>query len=323
MKARAHAQGRHKRSLARFRVFPTAMTSPLGTLRHRLARLGDSGRGRVPLLRRVPPLHLLIELAARIGFGARGFVYLSVGVLTLGATVGMTGNAVGTKGAIAWLAGQPLGRVWLALLGLGLSAFVMWRVLQAVFDADHEGTSRAGINQRLGQAISGLAYAALAVSAFRLLWHTPRNPLAVDVASSHHQAARVLALPFGQWLLVAGGVFLFGIGVVTVRRSWNEDFTEYLACSKKTCRRVAPLARTGYVARGLAYIPLAILVVLAGLRSSAADVTSFSAALDAVTRQPAGDLVLALAALGFVAFGVFSFVEARFRRIRPPRDLLT
>jgi len=299
------------------------MTTPFGTLRHRLARLGDGGRKRVPLLRRVPPLPLLIELAARIGFGARGFVYLSVGLLTLGATVGLTGEAVGTKGALAWLAQQPLGRLWLALLGLGLVAFVQWRVLQAVFDADHEGTSRDAIGTRLSQAFSGMAYGSLAFSAFRLLWRTPRDPFAVDVVSSHQQAARVLALPFGPWLLVGAGLFLFGIGVTTLRRSWNEDFTEYLACSKKTCRRVAPLARIGYVARGLAYLPLAVLVVLAGLRSTASQVTSFSAALDLVTRQPGGAPVLAGAALGFVAFGVFSFVEARFRRIRPPRDLLT
>ena len=62
-------------------------------------------------------------------------------------------------------------------------------------------------------------------------------------------------------------------------------------------------------------------MVLAGLRSAASQVTSFGSALDAVERQPAGPWILALAALGFIAFGTFSFIEARFRRIRPPRDM--
>ena len=44
-------------------------------------------------------------------------------------------------------------------------------------------------------------------------------------------------------------------------------------------------------------------------------------ALEAVERQPAGPWILIAVALGFVAFGAFSFIEARFRRIRPPRDL--
>jgi hypothetical protein len=297
------------------------MTSPLGTLRHRLARFGDTGRKHVPLLRRVPPLPLLIELAARIGYGARGFVYLSVGILTLAAVFDLVGEAVGTRGSLLWMAEQPMGRVWLALLGLGLSAFVFWRVLQAVFDADHEGMSREGLGARMGQGFSALTYGALAFTAFRALVDLPENAAAAEVANSHQTAARVLSLPFGNGLLIAAGLGLFGVGVVNIARAWREDFTAHLACSERTCRRVAPLAQAGYIARGLAYLPLAALVVLAGWRSRPSDVTSFGAALDAVDRQAAGSWVLGLTALGFIAFGVFSFIEARFRRIRPPADL--
>lgn len=297
------------------------MPSPLASLRARLTRWGEGGRRRSSLLRRVPPLHDLLELTSRIGYGARGLIFLSVGLLTLLAAAGLLGGAVGTKGALIWLSEWPLGRLWLILLGLGLAAFVMWRVLQAVFDADHEGRSRRGVMVRLSQGFSGLAYAGLAFSAFRMIVDLPRNPAASDVARSRETAAAVLSVPYGDWMLVAAGLFLFGVGVANITRSWREDFTQYLACSEKTCRRVAPLARIGYIARGLAYLPLATLIVLAGLRSRPSDVTSFGSALDAVQRQPGGAWVLALTALGFVAFGVFSFIEARFRRIRPPRDL--
>jgi hypothetical protein len=295
--------------------------SPLTSLRSRLARAGDFGRRKSPLLRRVPPLKDLIELAARLGYGARGFVYLSVGLLTLLAAADLIGDAVGTRGAIAWMALRPLGRLWLLLLGLGLCAFVMWRVLQAVFDADHEGTSRHGLGMRMSQGFSAMSYGFLAFNTFAFLIHTPRDPAAADVARSHEQAAMVLALPFGNWLLAAAGLTLLGIGLVNVSRSWREDFTEYLACSRKTCRRVAPLARAGYVARGLAYLPLAVLIIMAGVQAKASEVTSFGSALDTVERQPGGPWILALASLGFIAFGAFSFIEARFRRIKPPKDL--
>lgn len=297
------------------------MPSPLTSLRSRLARAGDFGRRRAPLLRHVPPLKDLIELAARVGYGARGFVYLSVGLLTLLASADLIGDAVGTRGAIAWMALRPFGRLWLLLVGLGLSAFVMWRVLQAVFDADHEGASRHGLMTRMSQAFSGLSYGFLAFSAFALLVHTPKNPVAADEARSHEQAATVLALPWGNWLLAGAGLVLLGIGIANVSRAWREDFTEYLACSPRTCRRVAPLARSGVIARGLAYLPLAVLIILAGVQSNAADVTTFGSALEVVERQPAGPWILALASLGFIAFGTFSFIEARFRRIKPPRTL--
>ncbi len=299
-----------------------AVSSPLSLLRARLSDLGERGRRRSGLLRRVPPLHDLLELAARLGYGARGFVYLSVGCLILLSAVDMVGDAVGTKGALDWLAMRPLGRLWVFLIGLGLAAFVMWRVLQSVFDADHEGLSGHGLRTRMSQGFSGLSYAGLSFAAFNLLVRTPEgDPAREGVVQSQEKAATVLSLPFGNWLLVGVGLMIFGIGVGNIVKAWREDFTEYLACSARTCRRVSPLARAGHVARGLAYLPLAVLVVLAGLRSSARDVTSFGSALEAVERQPAGSWILVAAALGFVAFGAFSFIEARFRRIRPPHDL--
>jgi len=269
----------------------------------------------------VPPLPVLAEWAARTGYGARGFVYLSVGVLVLLASFDLIGSAVGTKGALAWLAQRPLGRLWALLIGLGLAAFVMWRLLQAVFDADREGVSMDALGTRMSQLFSGFSYAALAVAAFSLLAGAPDDPALDGVEKSREQAAAVLALPYGQWLLVAGGLAIFGVGISNIVKAWREDFTAYLACSERTCRRVAPLARMGHIARGLAYLPLASLVILAGLDERASEVTSFGAALEAVERQPAGPWVLTVAAVGFIAFGSFSFIEARFRRIRPPRKL--
>ena len=73
------------------------------------------------------------------------------GLLTLFASIDLIGDAVGTKGALAWLAQRPLGRLWALLIGLGLAAFVMWRVLQAVFDADHEGVSWRAWGTRMSQ----------------------------------------------------------------------------------------------------------------------------------------------------------------------------
>lgn len=263
----------------------------------------------------------MAEWAARIGYGARGFVYLSVGALVLLASLDLIGSAVGTRGALEWLAQRPLGRLWALLIGLGLAAFVMWRLLQSVFDADREGLSLNGLGTRMSQLFSGFSYAALAVAAFSLLAGAPDDPAADGVMKSREHAAAILALPFGQWLLVGGGLAIFGIGVSNIVKAWREDFTEYLACSERLCRRVAPLARIGHIARGLAYLPLASLVVLAGLDDRASEATSFGAALEAVERQPAGPWILTVTALGFVAFGAFSLVEARFRRIRPPREL--
>ncbi len=291
------------------------MPSPLTALLKRLPRPGRKRGGS-------PKLHHWLELAARVGYGARGLVYLSVGVLTLAAAIHLAGDPVSVGGALAWLAQRPTGRFWLIILGLGLLAFVQWRMLQAVFDADHEGLSREGIMQRISQGLSGLAYAGLAFTAFNLAARLPHNPEGRALRQARDGAEAVVSLPFGHWLLAAAGVVLGVIGLLNISRAWREDFTEYLACSETLCRRVAPLARAGYIARGLAYLPLAGLIVTAGVRSEPGDVATFDTALDAVGRQPSGSWVLAATALGFIAFGAFSMIEGRFRRIKPPKNLV-
>lgn len=305
---------------ARPEHYPTSgvrhrVPSPLTAL---LKRLPRPGKKRL----RKPQPHHWMELAARAGYGARGLVYLSVGVLTLAAAINLGGDPVSVAGALAWLSRQPTGRFWLIVLGLGLLAFVQWRVLQAVFDADHEGTSREGLQTRFSQGVSGAAYGLVALNAFRLAAWTPSDPDGEAMVRARDTARELIGLPYGHWLLVAGGLTLAGIGVANIVRAWREDFAEHLACSEQTCRRVTPLARAGYIARGAAYLPLAGLIVLAGLRSEPGDAATFESALDAVGRQPGGGWVLALTAIGFIAFGAFSLIEGRFRRIRPPKDLV-
>lgn len=298
------------------------MSSLLTALCTRLADQGDRARKRSSLLRRVPPLHDLLELAARFGYGARGFVYLSVGTIALLSAMDRVGDAVGSRGAVAWLAEQPYGRVWLILLGLGLWAFVVWRVLQAVFDADRQGAGRRALLSRAGQALSGLFYGVLAVSVFELLDEAVANPAAEDLAENQEKAATLLSLPFGDIALIGVGLVILGFGVGNIVRGARSDFGSSLACSARLCRRVVPIARAGYIARGVAVLPLAVFVILAGTRSSASEVTSFGAGLDALENQTGGSWVLAATAVGLMAFGAFAFVEARWRRIRPPQDLI-
>ena len=292
------------------------MSSVSTFLRSRLSRLTPARR------RRREAVLNSLELTARIGYGARGFVYLSGGALTLLAAPGLVDGAAGARGAIGWLAVQPLGRAWVLLLGLGLLAIVVWRMLQAIWDADNEGRSRQAISTRVSQGFSGVGYALLAFSAFSLLFHTPADPAAADIATGHREAERMLSLPFGNLLLAGIGLCIAGVGVSNIVRAWRDDFAAYLSCSVALCRRVVPLARAGYMARGVAWLPLAALIFFAGLRSRASDVTSFDAALDALGRQPGGAVLLAAAALGFIGFGLFSFIEARFRHIRPPREIV-
>lgn len=146
----------------------------------------------------------------------------------------------------------------------------------------------------------------------------PRSA-AEDAAENQEKASILMGLPGGQWLLVIAGLCILAVGVGNIIRAWKDRFTEELSCSEDVCGRVRPLARIGYAARGFAYLPLAAFVIFAGLTADISEVTSFGEALDALEAQPGRTFILALTAQGLIAFGTFAFVEARWRRIRPPK----
>lgn len=265
----------------------------------------------------------MLEGAARLGYAARGLVYCGLGAIALLAALDLTPQARGAKGVLETWAGWPLGHVLIGAVGCGLTGFAVWRAIQAVFDADRHGTSPKAWAIRAGQAISGLVYGGLALSAFELLDVFEDLGEADETQDLRRTSAAVLDAPYGDQLLILAGLVVIGFGVGNVIQGLAQDFGHRLACDKAWRERFAPLAKVGYAARGLATLPVGVFLVLAGLQARADEARSWGQALQTVEQQPFGGLVLGVLATGLVAFGLFGFVEARYRRISPPQDLVT
>jgi len=262
-----------------------------------------------------------IELASRLGYAARGLVYLGLGTVVLLAALDLTPRAKGVKGMLRAWADWPLGWALIGAIGVGLAGFAAWRVLQAVFDADRHGRTLKAWAVRAGQAFSGLVYGGLALSAFELLDELEDVGEIDEEQSAHHAARTVLDLPYGDALLIAAGLAVVAFAVGNVVQGLMQDFSKRLDCDDKTCRRVVPLAKAGYGARGLASLPLGVFLVMAGLQARAGEARSWGGALQAIEHQPFGSGALVLVAAGLIAFGLFGLVEARYRRIRPPPEV--
>jgi hypothetical protein len=257
------------------------------------------------------------EMAARAGYMARGVVYLSVGLIALLAVLRLAPHPHGALGALRAWAHWPPGVVLLWATGLGLYGFAGWRALQALFDADHQGRGAAAWASRVGQAVSGLVYGSLAVSVFGLIdtLHDLRHPAQLERTSE--RIAGVMAWPLGPAMVILLGLFIVACGVGNVVRAFREDFGATLKCAERTRAWACRLARLGYFGRGLAMLPVGFFTLAAGWHERAAEARGVGGALWALHNQTFGDPVLALVAVGLVAFGVFGFVEAWFRPIRP------
>ena len=110
-----------------------------------------------------------IVLLARVGYAAKGIVYVVIGVLAARAAAGLGGATTDSRGALRVIAGGPFGQVSLAIIGVGLLGYMAWRLVAAVTDAERKGDEATGVAKRLAQAARGVAYGALGVQALRAL----------------------------------------------------------------------------------------------------------------------------------------------------------
>ncbi len=79
-------------------------------------------------------------------------------------------------------------------------------------------------------------------------------------------------------------------------------------------RRVAAvLGSTGQAARGLVFVIVGGFVLSSALADDASRSKGLDASLRTLATQRFGALLLSVVALGFLAFGLYSLVDARFR----------
>lgn len=257
-----------------------------------------------------------LEHIARLGYGARGAVYCLVGGLAVLAAIGSGGQTGGSTDALTSLLTKPFGRLWLGVIAAGLLSFALWRLIEPITDADRHGTSAKGLAVRAGHAIGGLINAGLALSAFQLA--LGRRGSNDGDQSAQDWTAWLLGQPFGQWLTGLVGLVLVGIGLGFLKKGWSGDVVQHLALPAHARGWAIPVGRLGFAARGIVFALIGGFLVLAAVHSSSSEVKGLGEALAFIRTQPFGWVLLAMTAAGLFAFGVFSFVQARYRRIDAP-----
>ena len=255
-----------------------------------------------------------VDRAARAGYAAKGAVYLLVGVLAARAALSGPGSrAEGKGGALRELVAQPFGRVLLAIVVVGLVGYTLWRFAQAALDTEDEGSRLNGVVFRAGFALSGLIYAAWTYIALRVLLpgrSSPQNP-------QEDWTARLMAQPFGPWLVGAFGLLIVAVGFYQAYRAYQADFRESLKLSKEATREtfVTNAGRVGFTAKAMVYGLTGIFFIQAALRHDPEAAGGLGEALQTVAARPYGPYLLGLLALGLAAFGVFSLLLARYRAL--------
>lgn len=259
--------------------------------------------------------HPWTERLARIGYAAKGVVYIVVGALAVLTALGFGGEAKGTQGAMRSIARQPFGTVMLSIVAFGLVAYVIWRWVQAITDADDKGTKAKGIALRIGYAGSGIIYAGLALSAARIVFGARDDG---EPSAAKSWTASVMELPFGNWLVVLAGLGVIGYGLYQCYKGYKAKFRKRLKedeMSERGIKWAARCGRIGFIARGIVFLIVGGFLIEAALRYDSSQAEGLDGVLQSLVQQSFGPWLLGGVALGLVAYGLYMLIEARYRRI--------
>lgn len=264
--------------------------------------------------------HPWVEQLARLGYAAKGIVYFIVGLLAAQAAFTTGGRTTDTSGALSTIVNQPFGKLLLALVTIGLIGYVLWRIVQTIFDPEHSGesTNAKRIVQRLGYGFSAIAYSGLALTAVKLIMGTGNT----SGSATQDWTARFMAQPFGRWLVGLAGLAVIGVGISYLYRAYKAKFQHHLKrhqMSEIERKWAKGVGQFGIAARGVVFGVIGLFLVLAALNSNASEARGLGGVLATLAEQPFGPWILGTVALGLIAYSIHCLVEARYRRITQPQ----
>ncbi len=237
---------------------------------------------------------------ARIGYAANGVLNLLIGWLALQVAWGGGGQEASATGALQTLAGEPLGSVLLWLLLVGFVLLGLWQLTEAVVGGD--------TGDRLKAAAKGVVYLTLGFLTLTVVTGSGGSG-----GTESQWTATLMQQPFGRVLVGVVGLGVIGVGAYHVHKGWTRKFLRDL--EENPGRWAERAGRAGYVARGVAFGVVGGLFVTAAVTADPQQAQGLDGALQTLRNAPAGQILLTLVALGFVAYGLYSFARARHGRV--------
>ncbi len=251
----------------------------------------------------------------RLGYAAKGIVYVVLGFLATQAAFGLGGKTTDSKGALRTIGEAPFGRIALVVVMIGLFGYAAWRLVSAATDAEGRGDHPSSIAVRFADGFRGLMYGSLAFWTLKLV----TQERVADGNAAKGFSHRIMSLPAGRWIVILAGVGFLGYGVYQIYKAASGKFMKRLDLSSAGGNArtwVERLGKFGIAARAIVFGMIGVLLVRAGWAFDPEKAGGISESLDAIARQPKGHLVFAVVAVGLIAFGLFQMATARYRMMR-------
>jgi Domain of Unknown Function (DUF1206) len=254
-----------------------------------------------------------VERLGRAGLVAKGVLYVVVGTLAINVALGAREESPDKGGALRTIAEQPFGKVLLILLAVGLGGYAIWQLALAILDRENEGEGAKGLAKR-------------ATALARAGWYGVLCGLTVSTlvgngsgdGNEQAQTAGVFDRPGGRYLVYAAGLAFLAVGAFNGYRAITCKFNKKL--KQEEMSQAEETAATGvgilgHLARFVVFGLIGAFLVRAAWEFDSKQARGLDGSLLEVVQQPYGEALLGAVAVGLVAYGLYCFVQARYRRI--------
>jgi hypothetical protein len=254
----------------------------------------------------------VFEHVARAGYVVSGLLHVIIGYLAIRIALGTGGGSADQSGALAALSTKPGGIValWAAVAALLIMA--LWRLAETALGRSTDPKSQGTMPEIVDRAKAfslAVVYFAFAYSTFGFARGAGKSTGDQNSGLS----ARLMQSTGGTLLLVVVGLVIVAVGGYHVYKGATRSFLGDLNGAPSDL--VRRLGIIGYVAKGLVIIGAGALVVIAASFSEPEKATGLDGALKTLGAQPYGAVLLVVAGLGIITYGLYSFVMARYAKM--------
>ncbi|HQR28372.1 MAG TPA: DUF1206 domain-containing protein [Nocardioides sp.] len=248
-----------------------------------------------------------LEWVVRVGLLGYGVVHLLVAWLALQLAFGQRSGSPSQQGALHEIARQPAGAVWLWVVAVGFLGLAVWQAIEALWGHHREHGGKR-LLKRVGSAGRVGVYGALGYSAARVASGAGSG------SAGDSLTARLMAQPFGRWLVAAVGVLVVVVAISQAKRGWTRSFTKDLAGppAGPLGTAVVRVGQAGYLAKAVAFAVVGALFVWAAWTYDPDKAGGLGASLATLREAGPGPWLLAVVAVGIGCFGVYCFAWARY-----------
>lgn len=253
--------------------------------------------------------HKVLDVLARLGFAVMALLHVIVGAIAIAIAFGQPGQADAT-GAIEQLAANPWGPAVMWACVAACTGLSLWQASEATLRMRGEPRK-----ERVAKLVSS-GFLAIAYGSVGLSFAGFAVGLRGDSGDNTRDfSAALMGHPLGPWVLVALGLTIIGIGVYFVVKGVTRGFKKEELFHFNGTRRgriVDSLGVVGHIAKGIALGLTGLLFIIAAAKHSPEESTGLDGSLQALRDHPFGPYLLVAIGAGFIAYGIFALIRARF-----------